>query len=49
MNRTWLAEIKADPPKVAVVYDPLECVSGMPVHFSLRFHRPLLNDAAAAE
>jgi len=42
------AEIKAEPPKVAVVYDPLECVSGMPVHFSLRFHRPLMNDAAAA-
>lgn len=43
-----LAEIKASPPRITVLQDPLECDSCAPVHFSVQFHRPLLNDAAAA-
>ena len=42
-----LAEVKANPPKVEVLRDPTECDSGAPVHFSLRFHRQLLNESAA--
>jgi hypothetical protein len=42
-----LAEVKASPPKIAVLQDPLECDCGTPVHFSVQFHRPLLNDSAA--
>jgi hypothetical protein len=47
-ERDLLAEIEVNPPKVAVIQDPLQCNSSTPVHFSLRFHRPLLNDSAAA-
>jgi hypothetical protein len=44
-----LAEIKASPPRIAVLQDPLDCGSGSPVHFSAQFHRPLLNDSAAVD
>jgi hypothetical protein len=47
-ERDLMGEIGSNPPKIAVIQDPLQCESGRPVHFSLRFHRPLLNDAAAA-
>jgi hypothetical protein len=43
-----LQEIKASPPRVTVLRDPLECDCGTPVHFSVRFHRQRLNEAAAA-
>jgi hypothetical protein len=44
-----LAEIKATPPRIAVLQDPLDCDSGAPVHFSVQFHRPLLNESAAVD
>ena len=43
-----LAEIKVDPPKITVLQDPLECDCNSPVHFSVRFQRQLLNEAAAS-
>jgi len=44
-----LAEIKASPPRITVLQDPLECDCGAPVHFSVQFHRPMLNESAAVD
>ena len=43
-----LAEIKASPPRIVVMQDPIQCDNGAPVHFAVRFLRQLLNDAPAA-
>ena len=43
-----LAEVAVNPPKIAILQDPLDCDCSAPVHFSVQFHRPILNDSAAA-